>query len=446
MPTLDEQVAASMERQKLESAERAIKSAADSKIIPFPAKDYPAGLVGEVAEYCLQCAPVPNTSFALIAGLIVVAMLSRNRYVVEPLDTTLNLYCIEVGDSACGKENAPKVTKNILNELGLGDRITDGVASDVALLRALSEAPDHSMFYWQDETWKILYAAAGKQASTHAQGIYQVIMSLYSMADMPFHGRKYANPKDNIEAIPRPFLVFGGATTPSRFADALEEKHVADGFLNRLLVFQSDVTGNKSRVRPPPLPADLKQRLTDLFDPRYTSACAMPEELHRNVITWAEGAYEIATAFDEYCTSEIKADPVLGGLWSRGFENAIKVSGLLAVGINHENPIISVEQIRWAVRLITHCQTAFVKILDSQLASNEFDALCKKALGIIGNAIKYREDKQFGHMVSYGCPRGLLTKKLRVKSHTVSDVVRFLLDSQQIEELEIEGSNIYTIK
>ena len=42
-------------------------------------------------------------------------------------------------------------------------------------------------------------------------------MTAYSQADENFAGKKYANRKDNIEAIDRPYLIFGGATTPARF-------------------------------------------------------------------------------------------------------------------------------------------------------------------------------------------------------------------------------------
>jgi len=42
---------------------------------------YPDGLVGDIAKHCMEISPVPNRPFALMAGLLTISLLSRNRYI-----------------------------------------------------------------------------------------------------------------------------------------------------------------------------------------------------------------------------------------------------------------------------------------------------------------------------------------------------------------------------
>ena len=412
--------------------------------VQFPVSQYPAGMVGDIARYCLKLMPVPNSAFALIAGLLTISLLSRNRYVVFPLSTTLNLYIIEVGETSAGKEGAPNACKRLAKLVGAGDRIVNDIASGAALQRALADAPDHSLFYWQDEIWELLMSANARNSSNQARNIMSVLMTAYSQADDNFAGKKYANPKDNIEAIERPYLIFGGATTPARFMEALSDKHIADGFLNRLIVFQAHGTpAEMDWTEKPPVPDQLLAKLKDLFDDRHMTAETMPEAKRRVVITWKPGALKHIKDFTSKSRKLSINDPKYGALWNRAGENAIKVAGILAVGVNHNKPVITLAQAKWASNLIHQCLESFSDVLRDQLAESEFDRLCKKAFILIRDAVKYRNDPRFGHLTKYGMPRGLLLRCLRVKAQMVTDVVSYLIESKEIDEANYKGNKIY---
>lgn len=117
---------------------------------------YPAGMVGDIARHCMEISPVPNRPFALMAGLLTISLLSRNRYIVPPFGTRLNLYVAAVGETGCGKDAPPQMVGRLAGIIGAGESTTEGVASGVALQRAVADAPDHAIFYWQDEIWEML--------------------------------------------------------------------------------------------------------------------------------------------------------------------------------------------------------------------------------------------------------------------------------------------------
>jgi len=406
---------------------------------------YPAGLVGDIAKHCMEISPVPNRPFALMAGLLTISLLSRNRYIVPPFGTRLNLYVAAVGETGSGKDDPPQMVGRLASIAGADDCTTDGVASGVALQRSLSELPDHSLFYWQDEVWEMLQSADAFKGSVHKKELTSVLMTLYGRSKSAYKGRKYADSKQNIESISHPYVVFGGATTPARFMDALSQKYVADGFLNRLIVFQSKGVPEMLPPQANSLPAGMKQRLIDLYNPRYESARAMPESMASIEVDRESGVDRTLSEFNQDCRKML-SNPNLGALWTRGFENAVKVAGILAVGVDHDKPVVTMEQANWAIRLVRHCIQSFSLKLESQMSESVFDSYCKKALDLIKHADKYDGDKRWGHMVSIGMPRGLLTKSMRIKSQIVDDIVIYLKETQEIIEFEEDAITLYRVR
>jgi hypothetical protein len=301
------------------------------------------------------------------------------------------------------------------------------------------------MFYWQDEVWEMLQSADAFRGSIHKKDLTSVLMTLYGRSKSAYKGRKYADTANNIESISNPYVVFGGATTPARFMDALSQKYVADGFLNRLIVFQSKGVPEMLPPQANSLPAGMKQRLIDLYNPRYESARAMPESMASIEVDREPGVDRKLSEFNQDCRKML-SNPNLGALWTRGFENAVKVAGILAVGVDHDKPIVTMEQANWSIRLVRHCIQSFSLKLESQMSESVFDSYCKKALGLIKRAADYHGDKKMGHLVSIGMPRGLLTKNMHLKAQLVEDVVNYLRVSEEIIEFEEQGITFYGVR
>jgi hypothetical protein len=404
----------------------------------FNEGDLPDGLVGDIARYCLASSHVPNPLFSVGAGLLSVSLLSRNRYLVMPTETTLNLNIIEVGPTSAGKEALVRAIKNIFAHLDAGDRMVDDVASGVALQRALHDAPDHTVLFWRDEVWELLMAASGQNGSPHARSIVATLMTLYAQANGLFAGKAYGNNTHRIPAFDRPYLVFAGATTPERFTEALSSKHVADGFLNRLIVLQAqgDPADFNFNVKSD-LPADLATDLKQFFQPQIINADKDPNLLPRVKIgCQSDAALEILKDFMQEARTKSTEDVQYGPLWNRAGENAFRVAGNLAVGVDPVAPAISVEQAEWATWFIRNTMQSFAITLNEHLAESAFDAKCKKAYSYIRDAFNHRQNQRWGHLTKYGMPRGLLTGLMKMKARDLNDVTDYLIISGQIEELE----------
>jgi hypothetical protein len=398
---------------------------------------FPGGLVGEIGQYIFNSSPVPNKPFAVMAGLLAVSVLSLNRYQVPPYYTRLNLYCAAVGVTGSGKDAPPAKVNQMLYAAGLGEVCTEGVSSGVALQRALTLAPHKTIFYWQDEIWEMIQAAGEHGGQPYKRELTATLMTLFGRAGKTFGGRKYANPSDNIETIENPFVIFGGATTPARFMEALSNKHVADGFLNRLIVFQSAEKFGLVEPTQGKLPDAMRTRLKAL-------APALPSlpDAGSEVIN-----IKRQPDVDVYLKALEKESRAVTGsfaaLWSRAFENAVKVAGILAVGVDHEEPIITMRQAEWAVGLVRGCLEVFSEQLDQNLADNAFHADCNKAMAIIRDPRRHSGDTRWGRFTSKGMPRGLLTRALRVEGRKVSEIVGHLAETGQIEVSEVENITVY---
>jgi len=409
--------------------------------------EFPEGLVGEVAQYVMDSSPVPNKPFAIMAGLLTVSVLSKNRFKVPPFFTRLNLYTAAVGATGSGKDDPPSKVNQMLYAAGLLDTSTEGVASGVALQRALSEASNKMLFYWQDEIWEMIQSSK-QQGAPYKRELAAVLMTLYGRAGKVFGGRKYANKKDNISQIERPYVVFGGATTEVRFMEALSDKHVADGFLNRLIVFQSDGMPDLVPPKLNAIPEPLKTKLRGLANTNALVGVDLenlekirPEEsinLEREV-----GVDDFLHGFGQEAKN---VGGPFGALWSRGFENAVKVAGILAVGCDPEEPIITMKQAHWAVNLVKQCLEGFSIQLDRNLADNEFHALCNKAMELIRYPRRYGNDGRWGYLTTKGLPRGILLRNLHVKAFQMDEVVKYLEESGQIEAVGVDKTTLYRVR
>jgi hypothetical protein len=416
------------------------------KVVDFP---IPEGLVGDIAQYVLDAAPVPNNPFAIMAGLLAVSVLSLNRYQVLPFDTRLNIYCAAVGVTGSGKDAPPAEVVRLLSAAGLGNVVTEGISSGVALQRALSTAPHKTMFYWQDEVWEIIQAAR-EGGQPYKRELTTSLMTLYGRAGGFFGGRKYADKKNNIKPIENPYVIFGGATTPARLMEALSDKHVADGFLNRLIVFQSaedvDTRDEDDESTQKGIPDTLVAKVKTLAHAGRSRGALVDfadnPDVERNMVDVVR--HPEAKEHMRVFKAKVKTmNGPLAALWSRAVENAIKVAGILAVGVDHQEPVITIDQAKWATTLVCNCLETFEIQLDQNLADSPFHARCNKAMDKIRNPSEYATNKRWGHLTAKGMPRGILIHAVRVNKRELNEVIEYLLESGQIKEFKVKNVTMY---
>ena len=196
------------------------------------------------------------------------------------------------------------------------------------------------------------------------------------------------------------------------------------------------------------LPTDLAADLKQFFQPQILNADTDPNLLPRvNIGYQSDAALETLKDFMQEARTKSTEDLQYGPLWNRAGENAFRVAGNLAVGVDPVTPTINVEQAEWATWFIRNTMKAFALTLEEHLAESAFDAFCKKAYGYIRDAFKYRKSTRWGHLTKFGMPRGLLTGLMKMKARDLNDVTDHLKTSGQIEEFELgkKGQKTTTI-
>ena len=94
--------------------------------------------------------------------------------------------------------------------------------------------------------------------------------------------------------------------------------------------------------------------------------------------------------FRDQAEVERLEDHRLGALWARAFENALKVSGILAVGCAAEEsvnalsrPRISLDMAEWATKFVDHCIRRTVYLGTEEIADNKSERAVNKIRNFI---------------------------------------------------------------
>lgn len=384
--------------------------------------NFPDGQVGAIASHILGEMRRPQPKFALCCALSIVSFLAENRYAIKGWGTRLNLYQIVIGFTGAGKDAVYSQFMEIISKATYNGDPKESCTSGAAIQRMLSE--NRNVYLFKDEIWEMLQSTKGNNANSHARELVSVLMSLYSKGGSIYGGKAYANTDDNIDPIENPFVNFVGATTPVSFAKATSQSQVDDGFLNRMIVHRSE------EVPPMAMPAGKSIPQGTLAHLRTMRTIGDPGQPIEVVIS--------EDAASEFLGLSNLADinlinPEFGPLWSRAHENALRLAGVVAIGINFREPLITRSIADWAVGMVTGQLEEFTKLLQEEMSENLFDEQCKKALKIIKNASTYK-DQQFHALLKIGAmPRGKLTKAMALKRAEMQNVVDHLVDTRQIK-------------
>jgi hypothetical protein len=145
-----------------------------------------------------------------------------------------------VGASGCGKDHSRQCVKAICDAAGLTEDMLGGedISSDSAILGAVIEHPS-ILFQW-DEIGHLIANTTSRYAQSHQRAIAPLLTKLFSSARGKMLGKEYAGRKDGRKDIDQPNVCLYGTTVPERLFEGLTPGEIADGFLGRMLVFQSD--------------------------------------------------------------------------------------------------------------------------------------------------------------------------------------------------------------
>ncbi len=358
---------------------------------PFPRElmNVP-GLVGDVARWMVDSSTRQQHAMCLASSLVTMGAVLGRR-VATPTDLRSNVYCLGIGETACGKDPSVRLPHVLLKRAKLEHLIGPGEwKSDSGLRAALIDSPSHAAFC--DEFTKLLDAMAGKNAPSHLKGIKRYLLELWAASNSIHYAPAYANRALNKPVtIEQPNLCVYGTGVPSELFSSLDRGVVQDGFLNRILVFFADEQLPERRVvgRAEP-PEALVKQLQEL-DRHVAQGLGEFASMSQaspvaRIIPMTEDALRLLDDLEreneKRVTKMRAAREDLSDLWVRLGAQIAKIA-LIRSASDDPDRAIGVGDVAWARDLVVWCLERTMIEAASRLSDSAQEALVKRVLRII---------------------------------------------------------------
>jgi len=377
------------------------------------------GFIDEIMAFNLATATRAQPVLALAAGICLQAVLC-GRKVRDERGNRTNLYCVGVASSGAGKDHARKVNKNVLFAAGLVEHEgNEDLASDAGLVSAVEAEP--AILFQIDEFGRFLRTIGDPKKAPHLFNVLTALMKLYSSADTIFRGKAYADKKRN-KVINQPCVSVYGTTVPEHFFASLTADSLSDGFIARLLVFETDSTPPRQRVKATPVPEEIVDtaRWWGEFRPGGNLRSEHPEPL---VVPANKEAGLVFDALAELVDRELARDQNGRSLWARAEEKACRLALIHACSVNHEQPVIDKAAAEWACDVSEYLTRRMLHVAHEWVAEGNFDARQKRVLRIVRRA---------GGTIS----RSVLCRKTQwLTQRERQEVIDNLLETGQLEQV-----------
>lgn len=339
---------------------------------PLPEIEFPTGLVGDIAKYIYQTAPRPVKEVALSGALAMVAGIAGRHYNIN--SSGLGMYIVCLAKTGRGKEAAnagvsylmDEITKNIPSATIF--RGPSAIASGQGLIRVMAEDTDEggmpSKFIILSEFGHTMAIICSRDATSADVRTRQVLLDMYSKNSWGsiIKESAYADKQNNTKEIRSPNLSLLGDTTPEAFFKSVNLNILNEGFLPRFFIIEYEgprTPSNMGANRTPP--TDLVTRCQVLIN----QVISMRDSNQCINITITPEAKQILNDFDAFCDKKINQDNVIGEAWNRSHLQALRLAGILAVGNNIFEPIVTVEEAQYAVQLTKRSVLSIEKRLGS---------------------------------------------------------------------------------
>lgn len=340
------------------------------------------GFLGEVSRFCVETAIKPQPILATAAALALLATLT-GRKIRDQYGTRTNLYVLGVGPSACGKEYARQVNKEILYGAGL-DKLIGGesAASSTGLVNAVARQPA-ILFQW-DEIGRLL-KTMGDARNPHLFHIQTVLMKLFSSSQSVYVGDVYADQERNVSIV-QPCACLYATTVPQSFYESLTAESITDGFLSRLLVFETVTNPDEADVDRIPPPKDILDvaKFWGQFQSGGNLSSQHPDPA---CVSYTNAAIAAMQELRHLAQDERrKALEPFGTLWTRLVEKTRKLALLFAASERQAAPVIDVPAVQWAGQLCVYLTRRMIFIADRWIAENRTESTSKRLERLIPHA------------------------------------------------------------
>lgn len=317
---------------------------------------FPPGLVGKVAEYILATSGRPVAEMSLAAAIALIAGIAGRCYNIS--HTGLNQYIIVLARTGRGKEEMAKGIDRIMAAVKARSPMADrfiGPAtfgSGQGFIRVLDERP--SFVSVLGEVGVTFQMICSPKASDVNLALLKNLLDCYSKSG---HGQflrptVYSKADQNTKTVQSPCPTLLGESNPDKFFATIDVSHVSSGLIPRFIFFEYDgprVRRNRTAYAPPP--PELVEALLGVV----TIAIRMMENNQCAAVRMEPAAEVLLDALDT------STDDIINGsngmsveeeIWNRAHLKALKLAGIIAVGVNPHEPVVTLQIAEWAVAFV----------------------------------------------------------------------------------------------
>ena len=352
------------------------------------------GKLGLMVDWTNATAMKPQPMFAVQAALALGSVVMGRKFRTTN-DNWPSLFFLNIGVSGAGKEHAKTAIERVLRAAKFSSMSpASEYTSDSAIDSMLRAYPTHIAII--DEFGYMLKTANAKN-NTNGGTARKRLMEVFGRCGGTLQPKAFSTATLNQAQrdgmgpryVENPALTVLGMTTPTPFYEAVGSGALTDGFLNRLIVVESNLGRQPARfVDQVKMPDDLVRwvrecrikgggNLADVIDTAHNEV-AIP-----TILDFSGEARRLFTELELRCIERMDELEMHGmaEMYSRVREIAMRVS--LIVAHSSEADVIGAEHAQWAIDYVTFWADRAISRMADNIADSPFAALCNEVAILI---------------------------------------------------------------
>lgn len=401
----------------------------------------PPGLLKNMFDFCEDIAQVPQPELSLV-GALALASVTCGRLYRTNMNNFSSMYFMGVAKSGQGKENIKTFIESVLNASDQEKLVVgDGYTSSGAVHSVLKIRPTQITI--MDEFGKRLETISNAGNTNKEDGI-QTLMEAWGRCHGTLRPDNYSlmavqeeyKEKMMNRVTYKPAITLVGLSVPKNFYGALNSGRIADGFLNRFVVVESNEprrVGDLKKYTEPPTNVvnwvNYVRRLKGTLSDASRDNAEL--DIAQTVLDFDRQSEEL---LQDFAREIIKRQDILEKdnlepLLSRSKEKAMRLSLLCTLASNADAKKITADVTKWAIDYIRYYDLMFIEACRDKVASSATESKIKQVLSYIrsrnGEGISKRE-----------VDRHELFRSM--KSYEVKEIIERLKNAGEIQEIEIK--------
>lgn len=393
------------------------------KVESLPGITLPPGLIGEMAQYFYKTAIRPVPEIALAAAIALASGVCGRAYNVS--GSGLNQYLILLARTGAGKEGAAmgidKLIAAVRPQLPMVEEFIGpaAFASGQSLVKVLNNKPCFVSVL--GEFGLTLQQISDGRANSAEKMLKKVLLDLYAKSgwNSILRSSVYSDIEKNTSLVQAPNVTILGESTPETFFDGLDASHIAEGLIPRFSVIE--YTGPR-----PPRNQDAHTPPDQALIQRFADLCAVSITTSNNNVCihvqFDNHSIALMDEFDRHADSIMNESKVEVEMqvWNRAHLKALKLSALLAVGVNPHQPIVTSDLAQWAISFVSSdCSLLAGRFSAGDVGngdSKQFHDLGR----IVNEYFKLTHDKRDGYGISTAMFKAKIVPYLYLSRRTVN--------------------------